>query len=80
MPDTRKSDTDEPIIYPSPNKRMAGVTLRRLRVAAQLSEQDLAGRLGTYRRRIQRWESSAWFELHSKGMDQLLKTLGVDKI
>lgn len=66
------------VIYDSPNKRMTGSRLRQLRVAAGLSESELAERLGTYRRRIQRWEKSAWFELHNNGMNQLLKSLGMD--
>ena len=63
-------------VYDSPNKRMTGRELRRLRVSAEFSENDLAERMDTYRARIQRWEKKAWFELHPEQMKQLLKVLG----
>ena len=63
-----------------PNKTMAGCELRRLRVARDMSEQQLAERLGTYRRQIQRWENKAWFELHPSVMIQLLEILGASSL
>lgn len=63
-------------IINSPNKRMSGRELRRLRVLAGLSENELSILLDTYRQRIQRWEKMAWFELHPMQMKQLLKVLG----
>lgn len=65
-------------ITDSPNKRMTGVELRRLRTAAGLSCREVAERLGTYRLQIQRWEARQWFELHPVIMQQLLTILGVD--
>ena len=65
-----------------PNKRMAGKELRRLRVAADLSEQELADGYGTYRQRIVRWENRRQlkFELEPLEMQQLLKTLGASSL
>ncbi len=63
-----------------PNKRMAGCELRRLRVAADLSENELARRLGTYHRQVQRWEKRGWFELAPQVMQQLLSILGASSL
>lgn len=63
-------------VYDSPNQRMAGKELRRLRVAANLSESELARRIGTYRVQIQRWQKAVWFYLTKKEMNQVLKSLG----
>ena len=63
-----------------PNRLMTGRELRRLRVAAGLSERELAERYGTYRRQITRWETSARFELHPDAMALLLKTLGATSV
>ncbi len=64
------------VITACPNKRMAGKELRRLRVAADMTEQELADRLGTYREKIQRWEGRSEFELNPVQMQQLLTALG----
>lgn len=61
----------------SPNKRMSGKELRRLRVAAGLSKPELAKKVGTYRKQIQRWETTAFFELHPTRMKDMLNALGV---
>ncbi len=63
-----------------PNKRMEGRELRRLRVAADMSKTQLAGRLGTYREQIKRWEKKAWFELAPPVMMQLLEILGATSL
>ena len=63
-----------------PNKRMQGRELRRLRVAAEMSEKQLAKAFGTYRRRVQRWENKAWFELAPQDMVELLKILGASSL
>ncbi len=60
-----------------PNKKMTGMELRRLRVAANLSEEELANGFGTYRQRIVRWENMRQFEfeLEPERMARLLRTL-----
>lgn len=63
-------------IWRSKNLRMAGKELRRLRVAAGLSEKELAERFGTYRMKIQRLEKAPSFELQPQQMQELLKALG----
>lgn len=64
-----------------PNKRMTGAELRRLRVATPaLSEEELARRLGTYRKQIERWEKKQWFELAPPVMQQLLSILGASSL
>lgn len=63
-----------------PNKRMEGRELRRLRVAADISERELGARLGTYRIQIRRWEKKAWFELAPPVMGQLLSILGASSL
>ena len=63
------------VVTPCPNLRMTGRELRRLRIAADLSEAQVAVRFGTYRRQIQRWEKKAWFELPPTVMQQLLNIL-----
>ena len=63
-----------------PNKRMEGRELRRLRVAADLSERELGKRLGTGRTKIYRWEKIAWFELTPPVMQQLLSILGASSL
>ncbi len=63
-----------------PNKRMEGRELRRLRVAADISENELSRRMGTYRRQIQRWEKKLWFELTPPIMQQLLSILGASSL
>ncbi len=65
------------IVTQCPNKRMTGRELRRLRIAADLSEAQVAAKFGTYRRQIQRWEKKGWFELVPTAMQQLLNILGV---
>ncbi len=63
-----------------PNKRMAGTELRRLRVAVDMSEQELADRFGTYREKIQRWEGRSEFELVPMQMQRLLTALGATSL
>ena len=63
-----------------PNKRMKGRELRRLRVAACLSERELGERLGGYKKMIQRWEGRVWFELSPPVMGQLLSILGASSL
>ena len=63
-----------------PNKRMEGRELRRLRVAADISERELGARLGTCRITIRRWEKKAWFELAPPVMGQLLSILGATSL
>ena len=70
--------TQSKSITDSPNKRMAGDELRRLRIAADLSTEEVARRLGSYREQIKRWEKAKWFELHPTIMQQLLTILGAD--
>ncbi len=63
-----------------PNYRMSGIELRRLRVAANMSEEELADELGTYRVKVQRWEKKKWFELEPDYMQGLLKVLGASSL
>ena len=63
-----------------PNKRMEGRELRRLRVAADLSERELGNRLGTYKKQVQRCEAKAWFELTPPAMQHLLSILGASSL
>jgi len=65
-----------------PNKLMSGNELRRLRVAANLSERELGERLGTNRIQIQRWQNLGQrdFELHPTVMMQLLEILGASSL
>ena len=67
-------------IYRCPNFRMSGIELRRLRVAANMSEDKLAILLGTYRQKIQRWEKKKWFEVEPGFMQGLLKVLGASSL
>ena len=41
---------------------------------------DLAGRLDSYRRQIQRWEKDVWFELAPDRMQRLLEILGASSL
>ncbi len=70
------------VITRCPNKRMTGFELRRLRIAADLSERGLAAGIGTYRRRVQRWERLGWeyFELVPNEMEALLTALGASSL
>jgi len=63
-----------------PNKRMEGRELRRLRVAAGLSERKLAEKFDTYQRQIQRFEKVQYFELPPKRMHDLLTALSATSI
>lgn len=59
---------------------MEGRELRRLRVAADMSEKKLAKAFGTYRKQIERWEKAAWFELDPDSMVRMLHILGASSL
>ena len=63
------------IVTDSPMKRMTGQELQRLIIAADTDERQVAAGLGTYRRKVQRWEKMAWFELEPEAMQELLDVL-----
>jgi len=54
---------------------MHGKELRRLRIAVNMSERMLADRMGWYKKKIQRFEKSYQFCLHSAEMQKLLTIL-----
>lgn len=62
-------------IMPCPNKKMTGRDLRRLRTAANISEDKVGKAIGTNRIQIQRLQKKQWFELHPVVMQQLLSIL-----
>lgn len=64
-------------VFQSNEVCMEGKELRRLRMAAGLSERALADKLGWYRKRLQRFEDSKQFCLHPSEMESLLKVLGI---
>lgn len=68
------------VIFASGNKCMTGSELRRLRMAAGLSEHQLAVQFGTYRKRIERLEKTHYFELHPRIMQDLLNALGANSL
>jgi transcriptional regulator with XRE-family HTH domain len=63
------------IIFPSSDVCMNGRDLRRLRIAACLSERELANRMDWYRKKVQRLESSNQFCLNITEMRKLLLIL-----
>lgn len=67
-------------IFASPEKGMEGRELRRLRVAAGLSEEALALKIDTYRKQIVRWENSYRFYIHPRIMQKLLDALGASSL
>lgn len=64
------------VVTDSPMKRMTGCELRRLRLAAGMDERQVATGIRMYRRRVQRWEEMAWFELQPAAMQELVNVLG----
>lgn len=62
-------------IFQSSEVCMYGSELRRLRMKADISEQELAEKMGWYRKKIQRYENQIFFCLHPADMQQLLKIL-----
>lgn len=63
-------------VYPSDELCMDGKELRRLRMAAGLSERELAKKMGWYRKKVERYEKSVQFCLHRTEMQEILKVLG----
>ena len=77
--ETQKNVTDmleKAEITDCPNKIITGREMRRLRVAADISEEYLAAQMGTSRSQIRRMENKLWLEFQPKVMEQLLNILG----
>lgn len=62
-------------IFPSDEVCMYGTELRRLRIAANMSERALARKMGWYRKKVERYENSCRFCLDQAEMDKLLDVL-----
>ena len=62
-------------IYASQSKGMDGKELRRLRVAASLSERQLAAAMGWNRKKVERYQNVLRFEIHHTEMQKLLTVL-----
>ena len=66
-------------IYPSNDVCMQGRELRRLRMAAGLSQGKLAKKMNWYRKRVERMENSEHFCLPSEEMQTILDILANPK-
>ena len=62
-------------VFPSNEVCMHGKELRRLRIAADMSERTLARKMGWYRKKVERFEKTHRFCLHRIEMKILLDVL-----
>ncbi|MBN1126431.1 MAG: helix-turn-helix domain-containing protein [Sedimentisphaerales bacterium] len=66
-------------IFPCNELCMHGKELRRLRIAAGLSERTLARKMSWYKKKVERYERAHQFCLHPAEMEQLVIVLGYDR-